>query len=141
MNSWRDGTSEQAQNDLDDLLSAALGLAQETIEEDGELGPFAVVVTVEDELEGRVVEEDDATTVEILDALVVSLTEEIADLRAVATVAEGERPDGGAGIMVEIEHMDRSAPPLLVVLPYTMTGSKVSYGELESAEGTRRFWA
>lgn len=144
MTSWRETTSEKAQTDLDDLLSAALGLAQETLEEDGDLGPFAVVVTTDDELEGHVLDVEDASTVDVLDDLVASLTEDLDHLLAAATVADAERPDGGSGIMVEIEHSDRSAPPLVVVLPYTLTGSgtgrKLRYGELEAVEGTRRLW-
>ena len=42
--SWRDAASPQAQADLDELLSAALGAAMEHLEKNGEFYPFAMSV-------------------------------------------------------------------------------------------------
>ena len=41
---WRDVASPQAQADLDELLSAALGAAMEHLEKNGEFYPFAMSV-------------------------------------------------------------------------------------------------
>ena len=41
---WRDEASPQAQADLDELLSAALGAAMEHLEKNGEFYPFAMSV-------------------------------------------------------------------------------------------------
>jgi hypothetical protein len=144
LTSWRDGTSAQAQADLDGLVSAALGMAQQLLGSNHEFYPFAAAVTVKDEFEFIAGRPPDDATDRPSTAAVLASCESIVEsrrggLRAAALVADVRTPDGEA-IQVDLEHTEGAA--LRVLLPYTRhrLGRVKEYGDLRAEVGVPRFW-
>ena len=92
MASWRDSTSPQAQNDLDELLNASLGFAQHQLAEHGEFFPYAVAARTDGQTEMIAARPDSAeerpTSAEVIASCRVVLTERRDELRAAAIVAD-----------------------------------------------------
>lgn len=144
MTSWRDNASAQAQNDLDGLLDAALGFAQQQLETRGEFFPYAAAVGTDGEA-NMIAAGPDADehprSADVVDACVAALVSQRDYIRAGAIAADIRLPDeGGDAIRVELEHADGHA--LTVLLPYTKKKLRrgVDYGELRAQAGSRRIW-
>jgi hypothetical protein len=150
MTSWRDETSDQAQDDLDNLLDLGLRTGQEQLEGAGEFYPFAVAL--DDAGESRLVQPElparkgVADVAEVHELCWQALAAEAGSLRAVAVVTNV----GGAGgdaVAVALEHRDGVA--IEVFLPYVTQGKvngkkpaqKHRFGDLTAAEGQPRLWA
>ena len=157
--SWRDGASPQAQSDLDELLSAALGAALEHLDKNGEFYPFAM--TVEGSLDERT-EHPDVDLVfadpaafgeqpEVADVLeelrrVLKVRAENANRtipqRACAIVLEVIVPEFGECVRVDLEHSEEIQ--LMVVAPVKSSGKarkrRHDYGQLRLMPGQRHIW-
>ena len=150
MITWRDETSDETQNDLDDLLDLALRTGQEQLDTEGEFYPFAVVLS--DDGESAVVQPDlpdrkgVADVVEVHELCWQALEADAATLRAVAVATNVGGGDGDA-IAVALEHRDGVA--IEVFLPYVTQGKvngkkpaqKHRFGDLQAIKGTIRVWA
>jgi hypothetical protein len=150
MSSWRDETSDQAQDDLDGLLDLGLRTGREQLEVAGEFYPFAVALDeagesrlVQPELPAR---KGVADVAEVHELCWRALTERADDLVAAAVVTNV----GSAGeeaIAVALE--DREGVAIEVFLPYVTQGKvngkkpaqKHRFGDLMAAEGQPRLWA
>lgn len=142
--SWRDGASQQAQADLDGLLSAALNFAQHLLAEHHEFYPFAGGVTTKGEVEliagrGADASDDKPSSESVLASCEAILQSRRAELRAAALVAD-VRTSASEAIQVDLEHTE--GPALRVLLPYTRhrLGRVKGYGDLLASEGQRRVW-
>ena len=150
MTSWRDETSDQAQDDLDDLLDLGLRTGQEQLEVAGEFYPFAVALDdaggaglVQPELPAR---KGVADVAEVHELCWQALAAE-AGRCARSPWSTNVGGAGGDAVAVALEHRDGVA--IEVFLPYVTQGKvngkkpaqKHRFGDLTAAEGQPRLWA
>lgn len=167
---WRDVASPQAQADLDELLSAALGAAMEHLDKNGEFYPFAMSVdgepTIDSAGEPTVASNQAvAPDVDIVFADPAALGEQpepeavLAELRRVLAVrAENENrtvaqrataivlyvvvPEFGDAVRVDLEHAE--GVQLMVLAPVKGKGKSrkrtFEYGDLRLLPGQRHIW-
>jgi hypothetical protein len=148
--SWRDDTSQQVQDELDDLLDVSLRAAQQRLDDLGEFYPFAVtiaevgrvgVLTPQVQTGPRAV----ADVAEVFELCWTTLRGQADTARAAAVVTNVGGPDGDA-IAVALEH--REGPAIEVFLPYVAQGrtngkkppQRHRFGELQAAPGQSRIW-
>jgi hypothetical protein len=143
MSSWRDSASQQAQDDLDGLVNAALPFATQQLDTHGEFFPFGVALS--DGGESRVVagdpgQGDRPPSTAVLATIVEGLRGERDALRAVALVADVRLSDGDA-VRVELEHSEGQA--FAVLLPYKKKrfGRGIEYGGLTAGLGAAQIWS
>ena len=142
MGSWRDDASEQAQDDLDGLLNAALPFAQQQLDAHGEFFPYGVAVDVGGAprlFAGDPGDGEQPASLDVLEVLVEGLRSDRDGLRAVALVSDVRLSTADA-VRVELEH--REGPAMAVLLPYrpSESGHGVDYGGLAAAEARRQIW-
>ena len=150
MTSWREDTSQQVQDELDDLLDVSLRAAQQRLDDVGEFYPFAVtiaevgrvgVLTPQVQTGPRAV----ADVAEVFELCWTTLRGQADRARAAAVVTNVGGPDGDA-IAVALEH--REGPAIEVFLPYVAQGKtngkkppqRHRFGELQAAPGQSRIW-
>ena len=151
MSSWRDETSQDTQDELDELLDVSLRTAKEKLDAAGEFYPFAVALdepgaTHQLTPEVKVGPRQVADVSQVFELCWVALRSEAADLRAAAVVTNVGGPDGDA-VAVALEHA--GGPAIEVFLPYTAQGKvngkkpaqKHRYGDLQAIAGPPRGWA
>jgi len=145
MSPWRDSASQQAQNDLDELLNASLGFAQVQLAEHGEYFPYAMVIGRNDRSElisvrPRTTDETPSSE-EVIASCRAAVRERRNELRAVAFVYEVRLVDSGDAIQVDLEHAEGSA--LTVHLPFVncRSANSVEYGQLSASMGISRTWS
>lgn len=156
---WRDSASTQAQADLDELLSAALGAALEHLDKNGEFYPFAMTV------EGPADADFNEPEVDLVFADPSELGEQpepeavLAELRRIVKVrAENENrtvtqrasaivlevivPEFGPAVRVDLEHAE--GIQLMVLAPVKSSGKarkrSHDYGQLRLLPGQRHIW-
>ena len=167
---WRDVASPQAQADLDELLSAALGAAMEHLDKNGEFYPFAMSVDGEPTIDSTgeptaASNQAVAPDVDIVFADPAALGEQpepeavLAELRRVLAVrAENENrtvaqrataivlyvvvPEFGDAVRVDLEHAE--GVQLMVLAPVKGKGKSrkrtFEYGDLRLLPGQRHIW-
>jgi hypothetical protein len=144
MVSWRDNASPETQQELDQLLEAALGFAQRELAKRGEFYPYAVVVRHDGDTElvaGPTDETNDRPpSAAVVAACRTALIERRDQLRATALVANLGLPDGSDAVQVELEHSEGSAITVLLPDSKKRFGRGVDYGQLRAATGTRHVW-
>ena len=141
--SWRDLASQQAQDDLDDLLDASLPFAQEMLDKHGEFFPYALALTASGEtnhVAGDPGEGEQPSSVAVLKTLVEGLRTERDTLRAAALVSDVRLSDSDA-VRVELEHAEGHA--IAVLLPYRQKRLRrgIEYGEISAGPGESQVWA
>jgi hypothetical protein len=143
MTSWRETTSQQAQEDLDALLELTLPFAKQQLAEHGEFFPFAAAVGADGA--PRLIAADPGlgerpASTDVLDQLVGGLREQAGDIRAAALVDDVRVGESDAA-RVELEHRDGQA--ICVLLPYKRRRLRrgVDYGELGAAPAQPRIWS
>jgi hypothetical protein len=142
MTSWRETASQQAQDDLDTLLTLTLPFAQQQLAEHGEFFPFAAAVGA-DGIPTLISADpslgEHPASVDVLNQLVGGLQEQAGNLRAAALVAD-VRAGTSDAVRVELEHRDGQA--IRALLPYKRKRLRrgIDYGELVAAPGSQRIW-
>ena len=145
MSSWRETTSLQAQTDLDGLVGAALGFAQQQLAAHGEFFPFAAAVDANGTAELMSarpnLHDEHPAAAAVFDACVTTLRSKRTEIRAGAIVSDVRLHERGVSdaIQVELEHVE--GPALTVILPY----AKASHGNIDHAPiraqaGQHRIW-
>ena len=145
MTSWRDNTTEQTQNDVDEMVDAALNAAQKLLAENGEFLPFGLGVASDGVLRAFGVDESvlpaEPASKDVVEALQAGFASGRAELRAVAVVADVRlKAGGGDAINVSLEHSE--GPAMNVQLPYSrdVDSADIDYGEASATPGRRRIW-
>jgi hypothetical protein len=145
VNTWRDTASAPAQDDLDNLLSTVVPIAELRLGRYGEFFPFGAIVSPEGQI-GMLAADPDAgerpASQLVLDDLYAGVRSNADSFRAVAIVADVRVAGGGDAVRVELEHKEGAA--LVVVLPYgwARKGLKkaVIFGQMTASAGHRRVW-
>lgn len=138
MSSWRDGLSEDAQGEMDSVLTAAVAFAQRMLEVEGAFYPYSVRMSDEGETGMSTAP---ASSADPVAHLVDGLSDQRSRLKAAAVVAavhlESLKADA---VRVDIEHRDGAC--LTIVLPYTRKRlrKKVEFGEMQSMVVDPRIW-
>jgi len=141
--SWRDKASQQAQNDLDGLLGAALGFAQQQLDTHGEFYPYAVVVDSDGQqrMVAAGTDEERPASADLITALIATLSEQRDHLRGAAIVADVRVPENGSdAVRVTLEHAEQVT--LTVLLPYRPRrfGRGIDYGDLQAGAAAAFIW-
>jgi hypothetical protein len=143
MSTWRDAASTEAQADLDRLLNAALGFAQQELTTRGEFYPFAAAIDTDGEAEMVAARPDPndehPSSADVVDACVAALVSQRDHIRAGAVVATIRTSDGDA-VRIDLEHAEAHA--LTILVPYSKKRFKktVEFGQLRAQAGQRRIW-
>jgi hypothetical protein len=140
--SWRDSASEQAQNDVDSLLNAALPFAQEMLERHGEFFPYGVAIDLDgaEHMVSTYDGDERPPSQAVLETLVQGYREQRDGLRAIALVAD-VLANGSDAIRVEVEHREGQA--MYVLMPYKKRRLKrgIEYGDLTAGVGRPQIWS
>lgn len=108
MTSWRDNTSAQVQDDLQNLIDFVLPLAQQQLDRHRGFFPFGATVDTEGEVLLIAEYPDPSEQLDskaILQLLYSGLQEQAGELRAVVFVSDVTTSDGDA-IRAEVEHRE-----------------------------------
>lgn len=138
--SWREATSEQAQDDLDELLDVVLTFADEQVARAGALAPFGASVGTDGAAALAAADPTSADSETVLAVLRDGFRSRAGALRAVAVVADARTADSDA-VRVELEH--REGTCLVVLQPYSRSRlrKKVTFGAMSVSVGERHTWA
>ena len=141
MTSWRDVTSQQAQDDLDKLLNLALDFAQQQLNAHREFYPYALAIDLNGKGGMFAVDAgdlDDRLTTDIYQWTLETLIERRKDIRAAALVVDVRVPENDTdAIRVDSEHAEGVA--FTVLLPYTKSGPDQPV-EISAHAGRRQIW-
>lgn len=129
---------------VDELLDKLLGFARTMLDDHGEFFPFAGVVSTTGTIEVLVAdtEEERPPAESVVELLYAGLVEkavagEISACALCVNVTISTEATGNTdAVQVSVE--SDVAEPLDVYLPYTLTGTEVTYGQPLGAEGERR---
>ena len=142
MASWRESASQEAQDDLDGLLDAALPFAQDMLAEHGEFFPYAMSLSTDGE--EAIVAGDPGTgerpaSTDVLSVLVSGLRAQRERLRALVILSD-VRLDGADAIRAELEHREGQA--MAIFLPYKRRrfGRVVDYDDLRASAAQPQVW-
>lgn len=143
MPSWRDVTSPQAQADLDELLNASLGFAQQQLAHHGEFYPYAAAIRADGNIEmisGQVPRDSERpAAADVAESCMAQLASRQHAIRAAAIITDVRLPNGGDAIEVSLEHAEGQT--LRVLLPYAGRRKAVTYGPIRAGTGNRRIWS
>jgi hypothetical protein len=140
--SWRDAASQEAQDDLDGLLNAALPFAQQMLERHGEFFPYGVALGASGDtriVAGEPGQGERPLSTEVIALLIEGLRSERDTLRAVALVADIRSTESDA-VRIDMEHQE--GPTMAVLLPYKKKRLRkgVEFGSLTAVTATPTVW-
>ena len=135
-------TSQQAQDDFDELLNATLPLAKQHIKKYGEFHPFGAVVSRDGKIGLIAVgaaDGDRMDTFGVLELLYTGARNEADQNRAAVFLTDVRIPAGDA-VRFEVEHLEGRA--LDIVIPYRRSrlSKSVRFGDMSVSRGEPRIW-
>jgi len=143
MASWRETTTQQTQDDFEELLNFVLPFAEQSLSKHGELYPFGAVTTVDGEVEMRAASpqlgDKHPMSAAVLDLLYEGARSDSGALRAVAFVAD-VRIEHGNAIRIDLESTEAAAIQILVPYKRNRLTKKLTVGAMSVHEGKRRVW-
>lgn len=135
--SWRDTTPQSVQDDVDNLLDAALTMAEGHLRDHGAFFPFGLGIDRDSAVQVFDVDEPDAKRAK--PALVAALSRIRRDLRAAAVVTDVALPEtASSGIEVHLEHAHGTA--ISVLEPYSLSAGELAVEPLEGHTAVRAVW-
>ncbi|MEV6660176.1 hypothetical protein [Nocardia fluminea] len=135
--SWRDTTPQPVQDDMDDLLDAALTLAEERLTQRGEFYPFSMAIDASGDR--KLLGAGTGDTRRAKEMSFGALRAMRPDIRAAAVVVDVSLPETGtSGIEVHIEHSN--GPAIGVLKPYTISNGTVTAEPLEGFTAQHLIW-
>lgn len=142
MTSWRDGATQQSQDDLDGLLNVTLPFARQMLAKRGEFYPFGAAVTVDGEtrlLADAPGQREHPASGDVRASLLDAMRREREEFRAIAVCSDVRLPDSDA-IRVDLEHREGHA--MAVLLPYKKKrlARSVEYQDLRAGTTDKTVW-
>lgn len=142
MTSWRDGLSQDAQDDLDELLNIVLPFAEQTLGRYGEMHPYgaarasdgSTVLLAADPGLG-----EHPPAQQVYDSLHEGARRDRDQFRAVAIASDVRLQDGTEAVRIDTEH--REGVALIVLVEYTRDRDTADLGEMYVVEADRAVWA
>jgi hypothetical protein len=145
MADWRDGASEEVQDDFDRLAEVTLAAARSFLDLEGQFLPFPMAIKTDGVLAPIGLEQPKPPTApdvdEVMDGLVGLFRERRGSIRALAIGADVLIPDEMMdAIEVRLEH--ESGLALKILVPYTIDSLDDSYlyEEPRISAGDRIIW-
>ena len=143
MTSWRDQLSQQAQDDLDDLLNVVLPFAEQTLGRYGELHPYGAArasdgSTVLLAADPGLGEHPPAQAV--YDSLHEGARRDRDRFRAVAIASDVRIEDGSDAVRIDTEHREGVALTLLVEYALDRDAKTATLGEMYVIETDPVVW-
>ncbi len=121
MTSWRDSTSEQAQDDLDRLADATIAAARNFLDRNGEFIPFPMAVKADGELALIGLQQPETAEVpnpqDVIDGIVELFRTRRDSIRALAIGADVRIPDDDIDA-IEVRLEQRDGVSMTVLIPY-----------------------
>jgi hypothetical protein len=141
MTSWRDSASQQARDDLDEILNASFPFALQMLARHGEFFPYAVAISATGEtglVTGDPGDGERPLSTDVLRVLIEGLRADRDSLRATAVVSDVRLEDSNA-IRVETEHREGQA--FTTYLPYRRRRLRgIRYGKPIHGLGEAQIW-
>jgi hypothetical protein len=130
MTSWRDTTSEQAQNDLDRLADATIAAARNFLDRNGEFIPFPMAIKADGELALIGLQQPETPEIplsqDVIDGIIDLFRDRRDSIRALAIGADVRlATEDLDAIEVRLEH--REGVSLSVLVPYLRDSLDESY--------------
>jgi hypothetical protein len=146
MGSWREGVSEEAQNDFDSMFEQGLNVASRLLSKNKEYYPFGLTVSKKGEIRHTMATDGDehpasnAVIANLQKAFVAAKNE----LRAIAIVYDVKINTGEDAICLSLEHKQGAA--IKIIAPYIFKGFLKKSLQLKTeatsvAFGERIIWA
>lgn len=141
MTSWRETTTQQTQDDFDDLLHTALPFAERSLSERGEFFPFGAVITVDGELRTTAAHlgDEHPQSTDVLEALYEATRSDGGALRAAAFVADVRTADGDA-IRIDLEASEKASIRILVPYKRNRLTKRPALGAMSVHPGEGHVW-
>lgn len=149
---WHEGLSEQAIQDVFDLVGAAVPFAQEQLGKNGSLAPYGVTTDRMGEIAHHMAyqeanENDDVDAVESLQLMAQGFRQELESLRGTCVISDVRlTPSNGEGVAVDalrlhIEHTEGLS--MLLLKPYEIDeqSQTVAFGETAVLPTPAQVWS
>ncbi|MCL2061080.1 MAG: hypothetical protein FWH03_00435 [Firmicutes bacterium] len=122
MNSWREGVSEEAQNDFDEMFSFGLQTAEHFLNKSKEFYPFANCISKTGEIKPVMAYDGNENPLsnDVIKSLEKGFIATRNEIRATAIVFDGKINTGESAVCFSLEHEQGIAIQILV--PYELKG-------------------
>jgi hypothetical protein len=141
MESWRDSTSQQAQDDFDSLLNVCLPLAQDQLAKSRAFGPFHCTVTHDGQLALGMFAPEDSPGIDIVSGNREALRQQRGEIRSCAVAYDVRVADLKTdAIQIDLEHSDGAT--LTLVVPYSFAGlrRRLTLEPMRVSRGVPQIW-
>jgi hypothetical protein len=145
MTNWRDGASEEVQDDFDRLAEVTIAAARNFLELGGDFIPFPMVIKADGELALIGLDQPVTPTPpdvnEVMRGIVDLFRERRGSIRALAIGADVQVPaEATDAIEVRLEHRDGIAVTVLVPYQIDSLDDTYLYDEPRIQDGDRLIW-
>lgn len=145
MTNWRDGASEEVQDDFDRLAEVTIAAARNFLDEAGDFIPFPMVIKADGELALIGLEQPVTPTVpdviEVMKGIVDLFRDRRGSIRALAVGSDVQVPSEATdAIEVRLEHREGLAITLLVPYQIDPLDDTYLYDEARAQPGDRLIW-
>jgi hypothetical protein len=145
MTNWREGASEEVQDDFDRLAEVTIAAARNFLDQGGDFIPFPMVIKADGELALIGLEQPVTPSVpnaqNVMKGIVELFRERRGSIRALAIGADVQVPEEATdAIEVRLEHRDGLA--VTVIVPYQIDSldDTYIYDEPRIQDGDRQIW-
>jgi hypothetical protein len=145
MTNWRDGASDEVQDDFDRLAEVTIAAARNFLDQGGDFIPFPMVIKADGELALIGLEQPVTPSVpdpdEVMAGIVKLFRERRNSIRALAIGADVQVPEEATdAIEVRLEHRDGLAVTVLVPYQIDSLDDTYIYEEPRIQDGDRQIW-
>jgi len=145
MTNWREGASDEVQDDFDRLAEVTIAAARNFLDENGDFIPFPMVIKADGELVLIGLEQPVVPSVpdagNVLKGIVQLFRDRRDSIRALAIGSDVQVPSEATdAIEVRLEHRDGLAITLLVPYQIDSLDDRYLYDEPRVQQGDREIW-